>query len=92
MDWWQIILSIITTILATFVGASVAFYWERRNKENEKIQDQLASANRAIFILSRQYNILNQLKKQIIDPVRNSSAAWIKMRPTLQREHYDLKY
>jgi hypothetical protein len=92
MDWWQYVLYVSTTILATFVGGSGAFYWERRNKEKEDLQEKLASANRAIFILSRQFSILNGIRNQHINPARDNPAAWLLMRPILRREHSDLKY
>lgn len=92
MEWYNYILYISSTILATFFGASFAFNWERRTKEKEKKQVSLASANRAIFKLSRQFGILNQLKNQTINPVRDDPVAWLTMLPVLAKDHYDLHH
>lgn len=92
MDWRAFILYISSTILATFFGASAAFYLERRTKAKEKKQASLASANRALFTLSRQFSILNQIKSQVVDPVRSDPGAWINMPSVLPKAHGDLRY
>jgi hypothetical protein len=92
MDWSAFTLYISTTVLATFLGASAAFYLERRAKQKENNRASLASANRALFILSRQFGILNQVRNQVINPVRNDPGAWINMPAVLPKTHDDLRY
>jgi len=92
MDWSDFTLYISTTILATFFGASAAFYLERQTKKQENKQVSLASANRSLFILSRQFGILNQFRNQVINPVRDDPGAWINMPAVLPKTHDDLRY
>lgn len=92
MDWSAFTLYISTTILATFFGASVAFFLERQTKRQEKMQVSLASANRSLFILARQFSILNQIRNQIINPVRDDPGAWLNMPAVLPKAHDDLRY
>ncbi|MFH1235844.1 MAG: hypothetical protein V1685_02810 [Parcubacteria group bacterium] len=92
MDWSAFTFYISTTVLATFFGASAAFYLERRTKKKENKQASLASANRSLFILSRQFGILNQVRNQVINPVRDDPGAWINMPAVLPKTHDDLRY
>ena len=92
MDWSVFTLYVSTTILATFFGASAAFFLERRTKKKEYKQVSLSSANRALFILSRQFSILNQFRNQIINPVRDDPGAWINIPAILPKTHEDLRY
>lgn len=92
MDWSAFTLYISTTVLATFFGASAAFFLERRTKKKENKIASLASANRSLFILSRQFGILNQIRNQVINPVRHDPGAWINMPAVLPKTHDDLRY
>ena len=86
------IFHIIATITSVFIGATAAFFWERLTRRKEREKELVAAGNRAIFIISRQFSVLNQLKAQIIDPVRNDPDAWVKMSAVLPRSHEDLRF
>lgn len=86
------ILHIIATIASVFAGATAAFFWERRTKEKEREKELVAAGNRAIFVISRQFAVLNELKTQIIDPVRNNPDVWVTMPAVLPRAHENLSF
>ncbi|MFC1825390.1 hypothetical protein ACFL9T_21975 [Thermodesulfobacteriota bacterium] len=92
MDWSVFTIYVSTTILATFFGASAAFFLERRTKKKEYKQVSLSSANRALFILSRQFSILNQFRNQVLNPLRDDPGAWINIPAILPKTHEDLRY
>lgn len=92
IDCTSLILYISTTALSAFAGASAAFYWERYTKRNEEKKKATSAGNRAIFLMSQQYNVLNGLKKQLIDHVRNDPNVWINMPASLPRAHDDLRF
>jgi hypothetical protein len=80
------------TAVAAFVGASAAFYWERCQKENDETNRNLSAGNRAIFILSQQYNVLYSLNKYFIDPFRKDPSGWLNMPAALPLEHNDFHF
>lgn len=92
MEWSLFTLYVSTTILATFFGASVAFYLERLTKKKEYKQVSQSSANRALFILSRQFSILNQFRNQVLNPLRDDPGAWINIPAILPKTHEYLRY
>jgi hypothetical protein len=91
-DWSSLILYISTTVLSAFAGTSAAFYLERSKKEDEEKKKELSAGNRAIFLISQQYNILNTLKNQLIEPYKDNPGAWVNIPAVLPRCHDDLRF
>src|SRR6266702_2246008 len=58
------------TLLAAFLGASLAFDLQWRKEENDRQEQKIVSANIAIFTLAMQANALHNLKTQYVDPYR----------------------
>ncbi len=69
------------SLAGTFLGAWFAFRLQNQKKEQEKHSERLAVANRAIFTLAGQLNKLVLIRKQLIDPYRDSRARFLDMPP-----------
>lgn len=81
-------------LLASFTGAYFAFRLERKRKADEDIVKNYAAANRAMMTFIRMYSVLLQLQRQVIDPHRDTAAAFIAIPPhlpeNLDSEHFDM--
>src|SRR5262245_59727040 len=73
----------ITTLIAAFAGAWFAFLFERRHKHNEEAARQIAAGNRALYTLFNLWNVQAQINKEVIDPHRGRSDAWLNMAATI---------
>lgn len=69
----------ITTLVAAFAGAWFAFLFERKHKQNEENARQIAAGNRALYTIFNLWNVQAQIKKEVIDPHRGRSDAWLNM-------------
>ena len=79
----KLISPFLATILATFTGATVAFFWERRLKRKTEEEKLVANANRTLFTLSRQIIVLTRIKKEIIGEYKDHRGAWLLIKPTV---------
>lgn len=68
------------------------FYFGKNKEKKEETLRKLAAGNSAIFLLGQKFNVLHNIKKQLIEPVRNDPGAWINLRSTLNRNHNDLRF
>jgi hypothetical protein len=69
MDTAKIIelsISAFTTLLASFSGAWFAFLFTKKKAEADEHNDQAAAANRALFVLMRQFNALENIRRQLV--------------------------
>jgi hypothetical protein len=73
----------LVTLVAAYGGAKYAFRLQDRARERETRGDQRAAVNRAQFALIRQYNMLRNIQKQFVDPIRNHEGRFLAMRPAL---------
>jgi len=71
------------TLVASFVGAWFAFQFANYQREREKVDQQIAAGNRALFTLTAMYNGLKQYQKEIIDPYRGKDDGWLNLHVTL---------
>jgi hypothetical protein len=68
-----------TTLVATFVGAGLAFALERRRRNDEEEQRRVGAANQALYTLYSMWNNMEQARKDIVEPVRGRADAWLNM-------------
>ena len=81
----------LATLVAAYYGASLAFKFQN-DKDREDIKHRnMANGNNSIFALTRMCNKLVNLQRQIINPIRNSPARFLEMRPTTSLEKDDIK-
>jgi hypothetical protein len=64
------------TVAATFVGAYLAFWFERNARRTEQTEQRVAAANKALFTLSNYWNILKQYEQRVLIPGREGGADW----------------
>jgi hypothetical protein len=67
------------TLSATFIGAWLAFKFATLKSERERIDNEVAAGNRALFTLSWMWNEIRQHQKEIIDPYRDKPDAWFNL-------------
>lgn len=88
----EIVVPALTTLLAAFLGAWFAFRLQNNKEENKKHQENIEAANRALFMLSRVINELENIKKQVIDPVRDQPDRFLAMPPFLIRNYDAVRF
>lgn len=78
---WDTVMSVLNMVVpslatlgAAFAGVLFANIYETRRRKEEQLAIEVASGNRAIFVLSRQYNQLYILQKQWVEPFRKHDA------------------
>lgn len=73
----------IVTLVAAFSGAYFAFSFNQGREKSRKQEVDLASANKAIFVLIRSYNYVAGYNKQFIQPHKNAPEAYVAILPSL---------
>lgn len=77
------------TIFATFVGATLAFLLESWREKRAESQRNLASGRMAFFKLMRMLNRLENVKRNYVDPVRDSPARFLEIPSLLSLDRAD---
>lgn len=76
----------LATLVAAFYGAKYAFQFQKDKELEEVKRRNIVNVNATIFTLSRMANELFLYQRDVIEPVRNSPACFIELRPTLELE------
>lgn len=79
MPEYKDIVAILATLVASFAGAWAAFLLESERRKREAIDQNLGAANRAIYTLFNLWNILEQYRKEVLEPYRAKSDAWLNL-------------
>jgi len=87
----ELILPAGTTLGAAFIGAWCAFKLQDRGHERKMRQNVVASGNRAIFALMRQWQSLKSVQQQVIEPFRTHPLRFVLMQPNLNLDYKDWK-
>jgi hypothetical protein len=77
------LVELIATLVATFIGAYLAFKYQNRFDRKKEEDAQIASGNRVIFQMSGNVSWLQNTKTQLIDPIREDPSRMFKMLPDL---------
>lgn len=72
-------IAILATLVASFAGAWGAFLLENERRKREVQERNVGAANRAIYTLFNLWNILEQYRKEALEPCRNKSDAWLNL-------------
>lgn len=87
---WDIFLTsyipALVTLLAAFSGAKYAFQFQNDKELKTEKANNIIAANKAIFTLSRMANSLYVYQRDFINPLRDTEAAFLELRPTLDME------
>jgi hypothetical protein len=73
------ILAAFAALVASFAGAWAAFALESRRRRNEEDERSVGSANRAIYTVYHQWNVLEQYRKEVMEPYRGKPDAWLNL-------------
>jgi len=73
------IIAILATLIASFAGAWGAFLLENERHKREMQNRNIGAANRAIYTLFNLWNILEQYRKEALEPCRGKSDAWLNL-------------
>ena len=73
------IVTILASLVATFAGAWAAFRLENERRKNEAEDRIVGAANRAIYTLFNLWNILEQYRKEVLEPFRGKPDAWLNL-------------
>lgn len=85
--------TLVAALIGSFLGPWIVFKREKKDKEQKIKQDNITAGNLAIFTLMRQFSRLDNICKQIIDPVRTHPLKFVMMRAVLPPlEYIDLKF
>ena len=76
------------TLGAAFAGAALAFGLERYQRGAERIDNNVVAGTRALFVLGRMFDVLYQYQKEIIDPYRGKTDAWLNTDTQLAQDDY----
>lgn len=76
-------IDIISNVAATFLGAWAAFRLDSWKEERSTKEKRVAAINSAIFSICLQVSQLGDIRKAVIDPVRESPVRHIEMRAVL---------
>jgi len=77
-DNWQ---ATVSALFGTFLGGYFAFLFERRHSEAKEREETIASAKSAQFAIWTQLNIAKNIRKQVLDPMRDDPDRHLTMKP-----------
>ena len=88
------IYGVVGTLIASFAGAWFAFKFARMQRDKERIDNEIAAGNRALFTLSVMWNETKQHQKEVVEPCRGKVDAWLNLhvsQPLNERLSFDMK-
>lgn len=85
------LISALATLAAAFTGAGAAFFLNNQREESKRHQNNIESANKALFTLSQMINGLIVIKTHVIDPSRNERDRALSILPYLIPDYSKLE-
>lgn len=79
MPDWKDILTSLVTLVASFAGAWAAFCFESRRRKTEEDEKRIGAANRALYVIYHYWNLLEQFRKEVLEPHRDKRDAWLNL-------------
>jgi hypothetical protein len=79
MPEWKDLLAALASLVASFAGAWAAFGLESVRRKREDDDKRIGAANRAIYNVYHYWNILEQFRKQVLEPHRGKPDAWLNL-------------
>lgn len=79
MPEYRDFVAILATLVASFAGAWGAFLLENERRKREEQDRHIGAANRAIYTLFNLWNILEQYRKEVLEPYRGKPDAWLNL-------------
>ncbi|SEI44145.1 hypothetical protein SAMN04244579_00477 [Azotobacter beijerinckii] len=79
MPEWKDLLAALASLAASFAGAWAAFALESRRRKREEEGKSIGAANRAIYTVFTLWNVLEQYRKEVLEPFRGKPDAWLNL-------------
>ncbi|MDO9006657.1 MAG: hypothetical protein Q7U80_00395 [Thiobacillus sp.] len=79
MPEWKDLLAALASLIATFAGAWAAFRFESKRRNREEEEKRIGAANHAIYVIYHYWNILEQFRKEVLEPHRGQVGAWLNL-------------
>jgi len=79
MPEWKDILATIAALVASFAGAWAAFRFESHRRVAEERKKNIGAGNRAIYGVYALWNVLEQYRKEVLEPYRGHADAWLNL-------------
>jgi hypothetical protein len=79
MPEWKDFLATLSALVASFAGAWAAFALENRRRTFDRLQQSVAAGNRAIYTIYSLWNVLEQYRKEVLEPYRSRPDAWLNL-------------
>ena len=73
------LLAALATLIASFAGAWAAFALESHQRKRESEAKNIGASNRAIYTVFNLWNVLEQYRKEVLEPFRGKSDAWLNL-------------
>jgi hypothetical protein len=76
---WKDVLAALTTLVASFAGAWAAFKFQTLEKDAAQNEKEVGAGNRAIYAVYALWNVLEQFRKEVLEPHRDTPGAWLNL-------------
>lgn len=73
------VLAVLAALIASFAGAWAAFRFESHRKIAEEEKKNIGAGNRAIYGVYALWNVLEQFRKEALEPYRGRPDAWLNL-------------
>lgn len=79
MPEWKDVFAALASLVASFAGAWAAFRFQTYQKRDEESQKAVGAGNRAIYTVFALWNVLEQYRKEVLEPYRGRPDAWLNL-------------
>lgn len=79
MPEWKDVLAVLASLVASFAGAWAAFRFESQRRIAEEKRKNIGAGNRAIYGVYALWNVLEQFRKEVLEPYRGRPDAWLNL-------------
>ena len=73
------VVAILATLVASFAGAWGAFLLESQRRQRDERDRSIGAGSRAIYTIFNLWNTLEQFRKEVLEPYRGKSDAWLNL-------------
>jgi uncharacterized protein (DUF1778 family) len=71
----------VSALAGTFLGAYLAFFFERRHSDKKERAMNISAAKRAQFVIQAQLNAVKNIKNQVLDSLRDDPQRHLTLKP-----------
>jgi len=73
--------TLLSALFGTFIGAYLAFFFERRHTDKKERSTQISAAKLAQFAITEWLNVAKNMKRNVLDEKRNDSKRHLTLTP-----------